>query len=111
MPLVIVYRDAKPKSDAAVQEFNAEPVAEFYGKAAWVQKTIDPKSDEAKTLGISSLPTMFIVDPRVDDAKARILKKVSTIQSAKIKSELASVLKSWKKAEASTEAPKEEPKE
>ena len=107
-PLVIVYRDAKPKSDAAVQEFNAEPVAELYGKATWVQHTFDVKSDEAKAMGITSLPTLVIVDPRVEDAKARILKKTSTIKSSSIKSDLAAVLKAWKKAEGSTEAPKEE---
>ena len=35
VPLVVVYRDDKPKSDAAILEFNAVPVAEWWGVAAW----------------------------------------------------------------------------
>ena len=110
VPLVVVYRDDKPKSDAAIQEFNAVAVGELYPKAIWVQKTINLKSDEAKTLGLTALPAMWIVDARVDDAKARVLKKVAAIRSASIKSEVESVLKSWKKSEVSKEAPAEEPK-
>ena len=107
LPLVVFYRDDKPKSALAEQEFSAQPLAELYDKAVWVQKTLDLKSDEAKSLGISALPAVWIIDARVDDAKARIVKK-SAPKSATIKSDLASILKSWKKA--STEAPKEEPK-
>jgi hypothetical protein len=107
-PLVIVYRDDKPKSEAAIQEFNAQPVADFYTKAVWVQKTIDPKSDEAKAMGLTSLPAMWIVDARVDDAKARVLKKTGSIKAASIKTELAAILKSWKKAESSKEEPAKE---
>ena len=108
-PLVIVYRDDKAKSEAAIQEFNAQPVAELYGKAIWVQATIDPKSDEAKAMGLTSLPALWIVDARIEDAKTRVLKKTGSIKSASIKTDLAAILKSWKKEGGSTETPKEEP--
>ena len=109
-PLVVFYRDDKAKSEAAEQEFNAQAVAEFYGKAVWVQKTIDLKSDEAKTLGLTALPALWIVDARVDDAKARVLKKTGTIKAATLKTDLAAILKSWKKEGGSTEKPAEDPK-
>ncbi|HEU4338721.1 MAG TPA: hypothetical protein VFS19_01520 [Planctomycetota bacterium] len=109
MPLVIFYRDDKPKSALAEQEFSAQPVAELYGKAVWVQKTLDVKSDEAKALGIKTLPEVWIIDARVDDAKARLLKK-SAPRGATIKTDLAAILKTWKKTEGSNEEPKEEPK-
>ena len=108
-PLLVVYRDAKPAPDAALEAFGAQPLAELYGKAAWVQKTLDIKSDEAKALGISAVPALWIIDPRVDDAKTRVLKKIGLPKGgAAISKELASVLKAWKKS--STEAPAEEPK-
>lgn len=108
-PLLIVYRDDKPKSEAAVNEFSALPLAELYDKAVWVQKTLDVKSDEAKALGITSVPALWILDPRVDDAKARVLKKMALPKSgAAIKTELSSILKSWKKADG---APAEEKKD
>jgi predicted DsbA family dithiol-disulfide isomerase len=109
-PLLIVYRDDKPKSEQAVGEFSAQALVEFYDKAVWVQKTIDVKSDEAKALGITSVPALWILDPRIDDAKAQVLKKLGLPKGgAAIKTELASVLKTWKKAEAEA-APAEEPK-
>ena len=108
-PLVVVYRDAKPASETALEAFGAQALAEQYGKAVWVQKTLDVKSDEAKSLGISAVPALWIIDPRVDDAKTRVLKKIGLPKpGAAISKELASVLKSWKKS--STEAPAEEPK-
>ena len=107
LPLVVYYRDDKPKSEQGVAEFSAQPLAELYEKAVWVQKTLDVKSDEAKALGISSLPAVWIIDARVDDAKARVLKK-SAAKGATIKTDLAAVLKSWKKEEASKEEPKKE---
>jgi len=107
LPLVVYYRDDKPKSEQAELEFSAQPLAELYDKAVWVQKTLDVKSDEAKALGISSVPAVLILDARIDDAKARILKK-SSPKGATIKTDLASILKSWKKGEASTEEPKKE---
>ena len=65
--------------------------------AAWV----DPKSDDAKALGLSALPAMWIVNVRVEDPKARVVKKVTLPKSgAALKTELAAVLKSWKKDEA-----------
>jgi hypothetical protein len=106
-PLVIYYRDDKPKSELGEQEFSAQPLAELYDKAVWVQKTLDVKSDDAKALGISSLPAVWIIDARLDDAKARILKK-SSPKGATIKTDLAAILKSWKKDEASKEEPKKE---
>ncbi|HTF58133.1 MAG TPA: thioredoxin family protein [Planctomycetota bacterium] len=100
-PLVIVYRDDKAKSDAALAEFGALPLAALYDKAVWVQRTIDPKSDDAKALGLSALPAMWIVNVRVEDPKARVVKKVTLPKSgAALKTELAAVLKSWKKDEA-----------
>ena len=107
VPLVVYYRDDKPKSELALQEFSALPLAELYDKAVWVQKTIDVKSDEAKALGISAVPAVWIIDARVDDAKARVLKK-SSPKGATIKTDLAAILKSWKKEEASKEEPKKE---
>src|SRR5688572_17106543 len=61
-PLVILYRDDKPKSEQAESEFSAQPLAELYDKAVWVQKTIDVKSDDAKKLGITSVPALWIID-------------------------------------------------
>ncbi|HKS16640.1 MAG TPA: hypothetical protein VJU16_04955 [Planctomycetota bacterium] len=106
LPLVILYRDEKPKSELAVQEFSAQPLAELYEKAVWVQRSIDVKSDEAKALGISAVPAVWIIDARIDDAKARILKKTSP-KGATLKTDLVAVLKSWKKEETSKEEPKE----
>lgn len=108
-PLVVFYRDDKAKSESAEQEFSDKGLAELYDKAVWVQKTIDLKSDEAKKLGITALPAIWIIDARVDDAKARVLKK-SAPKGATIKSDLAAILKTWKKDEGSTEKPAEEPK-
>jgi len=107
-PLVVVYRDDKPKSDSAIEAFGAQPLAELYDKFAWVQQTIDLKSDEAKTLGITALPALWVVDPRVEDSKSATLKKLPLPKAGTaLKTELAAILKSWKK-----EAPaaKEEPK-
>jgi hypothetical protein len=109
-PLVVYYRDDKARSEQALQEFNLLPVADLYGKAVWVQRTIDVKSDEAKALGITSVPAVWIVDARVDDAKARVLKKIAP-KAGTLKTELGAILKSWKKNEASKEEPKEDPKE
>jgi hypothetical protein len=109
-PLVIFFRDDKPKSEMAANEFGDKGLSELYEKAAWVVKTLEVKSDEAKALGITALPAVWIVDPRVDDAKARILKK-SSPKASTLKSDLAGVLKSWKKDAAPVEASKEEPKE
>ena len=106
-PLVVYYRDDKPRSELALQEFSAQPLAELYEKAVWVQKTLDVKSDEAKALGISSVPAVWIIDARLDDAKARILKK-SSPKGATIKTDLAAILKSWKKMEPTKEEPKKE---
>jgi hypothetical protein len=102
-----LHRDDKPKSEQAVPEFSAQPLAELYDKAIWVQKTIDLKSDEAKTLGLSSLPAVWIIDVRIDDAKTRVVKK-SSPKGATIKTDLAAILKTWKKDEASKEEPKKE---
>lgn len=106
-PLVVYYRDDKPRSEAGEQEFSAQPLAELYEKAVWVQRTIDAKSDEAKALGVTTLPAVWIIDARVDDAKARILKK-SSVKGATIKTDLAAILKTWKKDEESKEEPKKE---
>lgn len=105
-PLVVYYRDDKARSEQALLEFNTLPVAEFYGKAVWVQRTIDVKSDEAKALGIASVPAVWIVDARVDEAKERVLKKIAP-KAATLKTELGAILKTWKKDEASKEMPKE----
>ena len=99
-PLVIVYRDDKPNSDKALREFGALPMAELYDKAVWVQVKLDLKSDDAKALGITSLPTMWVVDVRVEDPKTRVVKKVSLPKAGSaLKSELGSLLKNWGKEE------------
>jgi hypothetical protein len=106
-PLVIFYRDAKPNSERAETQFSDQKLAELYEKAEWVQKTIEVKSDEAKALGITSVPAVWIIDARVDDAKARILKK-SSPAAATLKTDLGAILKAWKKDEGSKEEPKQE---
>lgn len=110
-PLVLVYRDDKAKSDQAMADFCVLQLAEMYEKVVWLQKTIELKSDEAKSLGIDALPVMWIVDARVSDFSARVLKKVPLPKPGTgIKSELAGVLKTWKKTEGAKET-KEEKKE
>ena len=100
-PLVIVYRDDKPNSERALVEFGALSLAELYDKAVWVQRKLDLKSDDAKGLGIASLPALWVVDVRVEDPKARVLKKVSLPKAGSaLKSELGSLLKGWKKENA-----------
>ena len=106
-PLVVVYKDDKAKSDQAISEFNVLPLAELYEKIVWVQKKIDLKSDEAKALGITAVPVMWIVDVRVADPQARVLKKVPLPKpGAGIKTDLAAILKTWK-GEGKTEDKKE----
>lgn len=96
-PLVLVYKDDTVKSDQAIPEFNVLPLAELYEKAVWLQRKIDVKSDEAKALGITSVPVLWIVDVRVADPQARVLKKVPLPKAgAGIKADLAGVLKTWK---------------
>jgi hypothetical protein len=106
-PLVVYYRDDKQKSEQALSEFSVQPLAEFYDKAVWVQKTLDVKSDEAKALGISAVPAVWIIDARLDDAKARVLKK-SSPKGATIKTDLEAILKAWKKMEPTKEEPKKD---
>jgi hypothetical protein len=107
-PLVIVYRDDKARSDQAIPEFSVLPLAEMYDKIVWIQKTIDPKTEEAKAQGLDALPVMWIVDVRVDDPKTRVLKKVPLPKpGAGIKSDLAPILKAWKKSEGATQESKE----
>lgn len=104
MPLVVVYRDDKPRSESALQEFGAQPLSELYDKFVWVQKTLNLKSDEAKALGITAVPALWIVDVRVDDPKTRVLKKAGLPKAgAAIKADLAAILKAWKKSEATKE--------
>jgi len=97
-PVVVFYRDGGAKSDSALEAFGAQPLAELYDKLVWVQKTIDPKSDEAKTLGITAVPALWVVDPRIEDPKGAVLKKIALPKGgAALKTDLAAILKSWKK--------------
>jgi len=108
-PLLVVYRDDKAKSESAISDFGAKPLAELYDKFVWVQKTLDVKSDEAKALGITAVPALWIVDARIDDAKARVLKKIALPKAAAgLKTEFEAILKSWKKTEATKEVPKKD---
>jgi hypothetical protein len=110
-PLLIVYRDDKAKSDQAIPEFSVLPLAEYYEKVVFVQKTLDLKSEEAKTLEIDALPVLWILDVRVEDPKARVLKKVPLPKPGTgIRTDLAAVLKTWKKTEGAKEEKKEEEK-
>ncbi|HEU4338719.1 MAG TPA: hypothetical protein VFS19_01510 [Planctomycetota bacterium] len=107
-PLVVVYKDDKAKSEQAIPEFNVLPLADLYEKAVWLQRKIDVKSDEAKALGITAVPVMWIIDIRVADPQARVLKKVPLPKpGAGIKADLAGVLKTWK-GTGKTEEPKKE---
>ncbi|HEY3225471.1 MAG TPA: hypothetical protein VGK61_00585 [Planctomycetota bacterium] len=108
-PLLVVYRDGGAKSDAAVDGFSAQPLAELYDKFVWVQKTLDPKSDEAKALGITAVPALWVVDPRIEDSKGATLKKIALPKAgAALKTELGGLLKSWKKEEPAKEEPKKD---
>lgn len=110
-PLLVFYRDDGPKSDAAEKEFSTQPVSDLYGKAVWLVKRIDPKSDEAKALGITVVPAMWVVDPRIEDSKGAVVKKIALPKAgAALKSELSAVVKGWKKDDAPKEEKKDEGK-
>jgi len=111
-PLLVFYRDDAAKSDNALKEFGTLPLSELYGKAVWLVKRIDPKSEDAKTLGITAVPVLWVVDPRIEDSKGAVVKKIALPKAgAALKGELSAIVKGWKKDEAPKEEPKEEKKE
>jgi len=98
IPTILFFQDGKEKSLAVEAMFGEKPLAEILGSFVWIKVKFDPKSDEAKKLGIEKFPALLVVDPRLDDPMAKLLKKIDAPKaSAGLKTELDAVLKDWKK--------------
>lgn len=99
-PAALIFLDESPQSETAEKFLGEQALAELYPKFSWSRTRLTVKSEEAKKLGLTRLPALWIVDPRVEDPFAKPLKKISLPKAGKdLKSELSGVLKSWKPAE------------
>jgi hypothetical protein len=93
-PAVLVFVDASPKSEIAEKLLGDQALSELYGKFSWSRASLTVKSDEAKKIGLTTIPSMWVID------FAKPLKKISLPKQGKdLKGELSGVLKSWKPAE------------
>ncbi len=103
-PVAIYFAEESPKSEMAEKLFGELPLKDMYEPFVWVKEKLSVKSDEAKKIGLSTLPALWVIDPRADDPYAKPLKKIGLPKAgAGLKGELAPILKAWKPADKKPE--------
>jgi hypothetical protein len=88
---VILFMDATAKSKAFSEALGDKELDEVFGKVTYAAVVLEKGSDEAKKYGVSSAPTLVILDPTAEETK--VIKTLTSSAPKTVKTELEAAIK------------------
>jgi len=96
-PVALFFHDDSQKSQLAERFLGEQALTPVYEKFEWAKVPMDIKGDEAKKLGLTALPALWVVDAKAEDPLGKPLKKFALPKSGtSLKGEMEALLKASK---------------